>query len=634
VIRDLNLEETADFKAKSGVLHGEPVVDSGSLDSSPARRRRALTVFHSNLSVKVRPGTRLLDVTYLAQDPKVSADVANRLVQSLVDFSFQQRFTATNDVSKWLERQLGDLRDESKRLQGRVVELQQSSGIFGVGGNDLQGRPITYSPVLERFQNSTNELSQAQISRVLKQSIYETVKSGDAELLSQLSGTAFAGAGGAGVQNSLTLLQELRGKESTLQSQISQDASQYGSAYPKLVEERASLAGLQQNIAQEIERIRERAKNDYEIAVRTEKGAQGVYDEDRKSAETLNNKGIEYSILSKEAAQSESLYQDLLRRLKEAGILEGLHSSNITVVDIARPSDRPSEPKRSVYALAGAVLAGLLGIISVFLIEAVDNKLHDTDELAAMNIPVFGIAPVVALRKDSPVEGIGEHSPFSEAIRSLRSTLLISKSGTPPQVIIITSSRASEGKSTISINLAASLSQFQKRVLFVEADLRRPVLERRFHMKTGYGLSNLLTQEETSPVETLTGFPNLFVIPAGPTPPQPAELLGSRRMMDLVDKWKTEYDFIVIDSPPLLPVTDTLSLQELADVSVLVVRAGVTTRIMLRRSYDLLAQHAKDASRPAIGVLLNFVSSSSAAYYGYYGYYGGGKYDNYSQKKD
>lgn len=636
VIRSLNLEETPDFKRSSRrgpfkLFQAKPAPANETLNNSPSRQRVALERFHSNLTVKVRPGTRLLDVTYLAQDPVIAAQVSNHLVQALVDFSFQQKFMATNEVSTWLERQLSDLRDQSKELQGRVVALQQQTDIFGLGATDLQGRPLTYSPVLERLQNSTNQLSQAQINRVLKQSIYTTVRDGDAELISQLSGTAFGAASGAGVQSSLTLIQEMRSRESILKAQISQDASQFGAAYPKLIEERASLAAVQKDIVDEVARIRARSQNDYEVAQKTEQGAQKVFEEDRSAAEKLNNKGIEYSILSKEAEQSESLYQDLLKRLKEAGILEGLHSSNITVVDAARASDLPSEPKRGTYLMVGAIVALILGILAVFLLEAVDNKLHDTDELAAMDVPVFGIAPLLPNAPSAPVYNTDDRSPFAESIRALRSTLLIARSGTPPKVIMVTSSQPGEGKSTISLNLAACLSQYQKRVLFVEADMRRPVLERRQHSRLGTGLSLLLTGEDHPANTALEGFGNLTVIPAGPIPPQPAELIGSERMIELLDKWKKEYDFIVIDSPPLLPVTDTLTLQELADATVMVVRASVTTRIMLRRAMKLLTEHVKDPARPSIGVLLNFVSASSAAYYGYYGYYGGGRYDRYSQ---
>jgi succinoglycan biosynthesis transport protein ExoP len=216
---------------------------------------------------------------------------------------------------------------------------------------------------------------------------------------------------------------------------------------------------------------------------------------------------------------------------------------------------------------------------------------------------------------------------FGESVRRLRSGLLISCSGRPPQVLLVSSASPEEGKSTLALNLAASLSQFEKKVLLVEADMRRPVLRNRLGLEGTDGLSTLLSNRGAdSGLLAVPSNPNLYLLPGGPTPPYPAELLGSQRMHTLVEEWRTEFDFIVMDSPPVLAVTDAQLLEEMADATVLLARVGFTTRAALERAYKLLLMHRKDPARPAIGALLNFVPRRSAAHFGYYGYYGGKKY--------
>ena len=640
VIKDLDLEQNEDFKphfspvgwAMGLISPGGPADPvHASLEDSPGRRGNVVRAFGNNLKVKVTAGTRLLEVDYTNRDPKVAAAVVNHLVQALIDYTFQTKFIATNQVSQWLEGQLGDLRKQSEQLQSRVVALQQGSGIFGVGGTDPQGKPVIYSPVLDRLQQSTAQLSQAQMNRVLKASIAEVVKTGDAEMISQLSGTSIANSSGQGVMNSLTLIQDLRRQQATLQAQIDQDSSQFGAAYPKLIQERASMKGLQQSLQEEIGRTAERAQNDFKVASKAEQGARAAYETDRSAAEKLNDKSIEYAILSKEADQSQALYQDLLKRLKEAGILEGLHSSNVTVVDQATVPARPSKPRVPLYLALGAGLGLLIGCCTALLVDAVDNKIQGAEEIEALHIPLLGIAPQIEAMKTGPrsilLDSRNGDPAFGESIRRLRSGLLISRSGMPPQVLLVSSASPEEGKSTLALNLAASLSQFEKRVLLVEADMRRPVLRRRLGLEGTDGLSTLLSDREAANgLLAVPNNPNLYLLPAGPTPPYPAELIGSQRMHTLVEQWRTEFDFIVLDSPPVLPVTDAQLLEEMADATVLLARVGLTTRVALERAYKLLLLHRKDAARPAIGVLLNFVPRRSSAHYGYYGYYGGKKY--------
>jgi capsular exopolysaccharide synthesis family protein len=640
VVKDLNLEKNRDFQGKFNPIgamlrslspRGQADSPQASLEDSPGRRHNAIAVFSSHLKVKVIQGTRLIQIEYSNRDPKVAAAVVNDLMQSLIDSTFQAKFIAMNQVSDWLAGQLGGLRKNSEDLQARVVALQKDAELFGLGGTDLQGNPIIYSPILDRLKDSTTALSQAELNLILKDAIYQVVKTGNAELISQLSGTSMGGGTSQGISNSLMFVQSLRNQESTLKAQIAQDESQFGPAYPRLIQERASLMGIEQSVRDEIGRMAERAKNDFIVARKTEDGSRNVYEADRTAAEKLSGKTIEYALLAKEADESQSLYQDLLKRLKEAGVLEGLHSSNLTVVDLATPAPAPSTPRVPMLLGSGLFVGVFLGLCSAIATDTIDNKILGIEEIEAINLPLLGLLPRIKSEDKHTSVGLpgAQDSAYSEAIRGLRSTVLLSRSGKPPKVLLVTSGSPGEGKTTIALTLAASMSQLNRKVLLVEADMRRPALSQRLGLQgTRSGLSGLLSGQETIALTaTIPKYPNLEILPSGPTPPYPAELLGSAQMKSQVALWEQKYDFIVLDCPPVLAVTDARLVMELSDVAILVARAGATSRTTLQRAYKVLAPHAKAAALPSIGVVLNAISTRSAGYYDYYGYYGHRKYE-------
>jgi capsular exopolysaccharide synthesis family protein len=628
VIKDLNLEQNSDFQSKVSflgrLLERRSEAKPQSFEDSPRRRQALRRVFDKNLSVRVVPGTRLIQVAYSNPDAAVASQVVNHLVQGLIDYTFQTKFAATNEVSSWLEAQLDDLRKQNEKLQTRVVELQKESGLFGISPtSDQQSRgPVVFSPALSRLEHSTAALVEAKMNTILKGSVYEAVRTGNAELISQLSGTTLSTGVSQGVASGLTVIQTLRSQEATLQAQIAQDAAKLGPANPKLMEERAALRQLQASLQAEINRTAERAKSDYEIARRAEIGAKAINDADRVEAGQLNDKAIEYAIVEREATQSQALYQDLLRRLKEAGIIEGLRASNVTVVDPGRVPARPSSPR--VFLLLALGLGGgfFLGCIGAFLVDAIDNVIRGPQEIETMQLPLLGMLPMF-----SPAAGANPSDTdeaYREALIALRSTLLISRSNTPPKVILVASSGAAEGKSTTAANLAIVMANFGKKVLLLEADLRRPVLHRRFSLKATRGLSQLLS-DRTAQFEavkvSLPKEPELYALAAGPVPPYPAELLGSKRMEEFIAEWRGQFDFIVIDSPPVLPVADARIVSAYADVILLLCRPDHTKRAALSRAYQTLVAHSQDPQSASIGIVVNAISPKSPSYYGYYGYY-------------
>jgi polysaccharide biosynthesis transport protein len=649
VINELHLDQTEDYKEKwsafgwvFGLLgpKGRPDPKGASLEDSPHRRVQVLKIFRKKLTVKVVDGTRLIDVEYLSPDPRLAAAVVNHMLQGLIETGFQERYAATTQASSWLGGQLEDLRAQTQNLQAKVVRLRQDSGVFALGEVDREGKDQVYSPTLDKLQMSTQAVAQAQANRILKGAIYDVVKTGNPEMISGLSGNTILATSSSGIGSSLTLIQNLRMQEATLQGQLQQLSAKFGPSYPKLGEIQGSLNAAQSAIRAEVDRVAGRARNDFIVAEQAEQNTRKDFDVDKSAAETLNNKTIEYQMARQEADQSRSLYEDLLRHLKESGLLAGLRSTNISIVDPGRPTDKPAKPVTLLY-LFGAIAAGLfVGSAAALLRDVTDTKIQDvleiSRELGATPLCVLpyqkertglpagrstaGSSPLVMLPTlDSP------RSIFVESLRSLRTSLMMSRSGAPPRIVLVTSPLAGEGKSFISWNLAILFAQQGKRVLLCDADLRRPQLHKDLQIDAQMGLSTVLTglsdDYGASALVPVPGVPGLYLMPAGPTPPYPAELLSSNHMETLLNVWKSQFDLVLLDSPPILPVTDSVVLSSFVDSVLLIARHQKTPLSALERSYQMLEAVPAESNRK-INVLVNGVREQPAAGHVFYEYPG------------
>jgi succinoglycan biosynthesis transport protein ExoP len=659
VIQNLGLESTWDFQPRfnlvSSVLglvspRGLQDPPQASLEDSPARRLRVLKVFEGHLNVKPVAGTQLIVISYISSSPQISAAVVNQLMKSLVDYTFQTRYNATNEASHWLAGQMDDLRKEAEDLQAKVVQLQREAGVYSLGTADATGKEVAYSATLDRLQQSTVALTQATSDRILKGGIYEMVRSGDPEMISGLAGTSLSGAS-PGVNNSFNLLQTLRAQQAAIETQLATDSSKYGSANPKLQDDRASLAGVNAAVKEEIKRIGERAETDYRAAQITESNMQAIYQRQRAAADQLNNKAVEYSIAKQQAAESRELYETLYQHLKEAGVIEGLRSSNVTVVDPGRVPSKPAQPNIPAY-LGLSIIGGLFfGSAGALFLDSIDDRVQSMEMIErSLDTPLLGVIPSAALsgwRRGSELSptkrakrltggmsittrpDVAAQAPeasstaFSESLRSLRTALLLSRSSAPPRVILITSAAEGEGKTTISLHLAAALARNHSKVVLVEADMRCPTLSNRLSISMDRGLSNMLSgDQENLEVRPFADLLDLAIVPSGPPPPYPAELLGSDRMKELIEKWSNAHDFVIIDSPSLLAVTDAVVLSKLADITLLVTRHAQSTQKGLQRAWQIL----RTDPNTKVGIVLNAVSRDSVAYSDYFGYRGNSYY--------
>ena len=632
VIEDLHLEQTEDYKQKwtpldwvFGLLApaGRPDPKGASLENSPHRRMRVLKIFHRKLTVRPVAGTRLIDVEYLSPDPQLAAAVVNHLLQGLIEKGFQARYDATMQASSWLSSQLTDLRTKTHELQAKEVKLQQEAGVFALGQVDKDGKDQVYNPTLEKLQMATQAEAQAQSNRILKGAINEVVKTGNAELISGLGGNAITGgASSTAIGTSLTLIQNLRLQEATLQGQLQELSAKFGPAYPKIAEVRGNLNAVQGAIRAEVGRVAGRARNDFMVAEQAEEQTRKDFNADKSEAEALNNKTIEYQMVRQEADQTRSLYDDMSRHLKESGLLAGLRSTNISIVDWAKPSDKPAKPVTLLYLLGSIVLGLVVGIVAALLRDVTDNKIQDLREISRE----LGPMPLCVLpyQKEqaaltggtgwvakSPLPALDSpRSLFVEALRSLRTSLMLSRSGAPPRSVLVTSPMAGEGKSFLSWNLAILFAQQGKRVLLCDANLRHPWLHRNLEVSPQVGLSTVLAglspDHGASVVIPVQEVPGLFLIPAGPLPPYPAELLASHQMADLVKLWEGQYDLVILDAPPVLQFTDSVVLSSMVNSVLLMARHQKTPLSALEKSYRML-EEVQSSSDRKINIVINGV---------------------------
>lgn len=653
VIHDLRLETTADYypEHKKGIglppwlfFWRKPVEPmSIPIGEAPNRRYVVLKIFAAHLKVAPVAGTRLIEVSYSDPDPRLAAEVVNHLIQALSDYAFQQRANAVSQSSAWLAGQLAGLRKQTAQSEERAVRLERETGAYGNDGS--------HNLVLARLEGLNDALARAESNRILKEAIYRISQSGDPELISGLAGNSAAGATPA-VSNSLALIQNLRAQEAAARAELAENDARYGPSYPRIGELQAHLDGIEKSIQEEVQRIGERSRTDYEIAVKAEEAAQGSLDEQKKLANEMNDKTVAYGLAKLEADGSRNVYQSLLSELKQAGALEGLKSTNVSVVDPGRvpPSNHPRSPNLPLY-YAAALAAGLfVGCGGALVGDFRDHSIRSLDEMEnLLGVPLLGVVPrlerqsqlwqgiLQALRTGAakaeslPLQLASgapdsrrarKNAAFLEALRSLRTSLLIQSEGQAPKTILVSSSIAGEGKTKVAVHLAAVLAQLGARVLLVDADLRSPAVHRELGLDAGGGLAAALAPEldpEAVPeVHTLAQLPLLSVICGSEPSMMAAELLASSRMSALLDGWRQEYDFVLFDSPPLLFVTDAMILSQMCDATLLVARHRFTAKQAIQRGYQIVRQQFPE--RAALGVVLNGVEADSAEFYDYYGY--------------
>jgi succinoglycan biosynthesis transport protein ExoP len=635
VIKELNLDRQPEFGGKSptSALPSSLDLAPDPLEADPSRTSSLLSSFKGRLTISLLPNSRIMSVRFRDSDPQTAQNVVNKLMGDYQENNYKTRFNNTMQVSDWLGQQLVDLQMKVETSQEKLVRYQKEHEILGID----EKQNITTA----KLDELNRALTIAESERMGKEAFYRLLESGDPDAIASSAG-GLDGPGGGG-QSASGLLETLRSKQADLKIQIADLNTQFGPSYPKLAQLNNQLAEIEVQLQSEMKKIASKVKGQYTTALGREDLLSQALEKQKQAANKLNENAIEYSLLKRDLETNRQLYEGLLEKLKEAGISEGLKSNNFQIVNSARVPTYPVEPNVPRNLGFAFVLGLTSGVGLAFLLEGLDNTVRTTEQAQAISgLPPLGMIPLgskttrdgasskrlILASSNEAVELITHVRPQSqmaESYRALRTSLLLSHLGAPPKVIMVTSALPQEGKSTTSINCAVVLAQKGVRVLLIDCDLRRPSIHKTLGMGPRSGLSNVLTGSVTlkQAITVAPTLPNLDVLPAGTPPPNPAELLASTNMRDVLAELRDKYDHIVLDTPPTLSVTDAVVLSPRADAIVLVIRSGSTTKQALRRSRDILMQVNARVS----GVLLNAVDLSSPDYYYYYEYQG--KYAQY-----
>ncbi len=740
VARDLNLANDPRFFGRKP----DAPPTHFSIDD-PAVRQSIIGKIRSSLRVALVLHTDIIRITFSSLDPKLSADVVNKIIAEYIQRSYETRYASTQRVSQWLSGQLDDLKQQVESSESQMIDAQKRLGMVGLDASR--------SEATVAVESLTMANSDARIARILAESRYNTLKSmgskavepssipsgsyslpassgseigsgvsggmspggassglsgstlgggyagggysgssmgmgggysgggmgsasgyGSSSLYGSSSmqgggssfggysggmsggmagasptagaplgynGAPLGGSGGGGsslITNGSTptpapMMQNLHMQLAGMEAAYAESQATLGPNNPTSLSEKAQIEELKHQLALEQERMVQASHEAYIIASNTEKQTSSSLNDEKNNAYKLRDDLVTYTQRQREYEANRILYDGLRQRLRTAGVEAGLESAEIDIVDQAVPAAQPTMQSKTTILIVCVLVGLMVGVGIAFLLESLDTGLSSIAEIEQITeLPSLAVIP--RARRSAAAEGATlspaarnitvltqPKSQFAEAIRSLRTALLLSSTtGHPPKFILFTSATPSEGKTTTSSNFACILAQRDVSVLLIDADLRRPNVHHRFGLNGKVGVSTILTGSSTleNSVQQIPEVPNLFVLPSGPVPPFPTEMITSQAMDDLLEHCGKMYTHVIIDSPPILSVTDGVLLARKADAVALVIRHGKSGKHIVRRARDLLVRSGVALS----GIVLNAVDLNAPEYYGYYGYSG------------
>jgi len=558
----------------------------------------ALDGFLANLTVSPVRNSRLVELEYASPNAELAASVANGIAHAYIEQNLEFKFTSSKEASDWLGQRLGEQR---KKVEDSESALQQYRE-----RNDAVSLEERQNIVVQKLADLSTAVTRAKTERLQKEAAYNQIRSVEGSRAAL--DTIPAILSNQFVQQQKTQLAEL-------QRQQAQVSEKLGPRHPDMVRLRLAIEAADARIQGEIAKVVQSQKNDYDTSLAQEQSLARALEQQKQDALAFNRKGIEYGSLQRDAASNRQIFDSLLQRTKETGISGELKTSNIRIVDLAEVPRSPASPNRLMNLAVGLVAACLFACAFVFFFEYVDDRIKAPGEIKAhLGVPFLGMVPVVADSSDgsSPLLHRGVQPGFGEALRTLRTNVLFSSTEDGGQTLAVTSSGPGEGKTVVASNLALALAQTGQRVLLIDADMRRPRVHEVLQQRQEPGLSNVLTGDSKYNDSVLaienTG---LSVLTAGHMPPNPAELLGSKRFEDLLIMLKARFDWVVIDTPPVMAVTDAPIITHITDGVLFVVGSEMTSRGVAQTAIEQLV----NANARIVGAVLNRVDLDNNGYY-------------------
>jgi capsular exopolysaccharide synthesis family protein len=574
-----------------------------------ATQSAVVDAFLARLTISPVKTSRLVDLRFESREPESAARAVNALAREYIEQNMEFKFMASKEASDWLGQRLTE---ERRKVEAAEIALQRYKE-----QSDSVSLEERQNIVVQKLADLNAAVTKAKTERIEKESLYNQLKNLQTDRMALDSFPAIL---------SNSFIQALKTQLALSQREQAQMAERLGDRHPDMVKVRSAVQTTEAKLQGEVAKVVQSVRNEYLSSQAQEKGLMAELDAQKGLALALNRKAIEYGVLQRDAESSRQLFQSLMQRAKETGVSGELKTSNIRIVDAAEVPRGPVRPNKMVDLTFAIFGGGMLAIGLAFFFEYLDNRIKGPEDIKTyLRLPFLGMIPVVSNGGSiSPIAINGTTPNFSEAFRSVRTNVLFSCTERGPHVILITSTKPAEGKTVVASNLAVALAQTGQRVLLIDTDMRRPKLHQLFDHQLEPGLSNVLVgNAKASEAMHQTSVPGLWLLAAGLIPPNPAELIGSQRFREFLKTLGEHFEWLVLDSPPTMAVTDASILAHVASGVVFVVGADMTNRYAAQRAIERL----EAAQARFLGGVLNLADVEHNGYY--YSQYYHKDYANY-----
>ncbi len=565
----------------------------------------AVKAFEKRLTVETVKDSDLVNVSYEAKNPELAAQVANETVQAFIDQNIDMRTAPARSYMAWLNGELNKIKDrmnesadslENFKRSERIVGGDRSSNVTLAALNDLNAKLL--SAVARRYQT---EIKYQQVMKL------SSVPDGLMSLPDVLNNK---------------VIQNLQAQETMISRDMAEKSKKYGDKHPVMIRLANEMKQIKKQVNEEVKLVANGIKNDYDEAQREEQTLRSAFNRQKAEAMSYDRSSAEYELRKQDVEGAKEIYGQVLKKAQESNIMGTINVSSVQLIDKATPPKVPSKPKKVLNMLLGIVLGLFTGVGFALISEHMDNTYTSPEELEEnLGVPMLGVVPKSSRQDDRKPENIAAVSdpisPMAESFRTIRSNILLSRKNHSPRVIQVCSAMHGEGKSTVSVNLAAIMAAAGERILLLDGDMRRPRLHKAFEVPNARGLSSLITKKaELADVLRKTKIPNLSFIPSGPLYSNPGEMLGSTAMFNLMAGLREQFDRVLIDCPPYLGIADASLLTPLSDGVVLVVRSGKTIKDAVHK----IKKNMDTIKAEILGVVLNDMAIRSVDYYYHYNY--------------
>ncbi|MBT3386831.1 MAG: polysaccharide biosynthesis tyrosine autokinase [Desulfobacula sp.] len=559
-------------------------------------------IIKNNISVSPVENSRILQIGYMSDNPAVSAQIANSVAQAYIDELVDMQMEVSGYSIGWMKKKSEIQRINLEESEKELYEYKKKHDIVMVEDK------ITVLP--ERLSDLSRNLTVAETKRQELLAIYNQVKNIRKGQLETITVIAEAPS-----------IKSINLQIQIIQQKISELSKKYGPKHPRMSTAKNELTTLKNAKYQELGKIVQTIKNEYLLAQSNERDLKELLAQTRFDAARFGEKSIQLGILQRKVDTNRYLYDALVKKMKESGITERSQAVNVWVIEKAQLPEYPAKPRKKRNILLGIILGLFGGLGLAFFLEYLDNTVKTPEDVEEkFDIPVISTIDFLKDKEQTIIQNVlnDSSSLIAESFEGLRTSIMLSSGDNPLKTILISSIIPGEGKSSISACLAITTAQSGKKVLLIDADMRRPVQHKNLNLENTSGLSSFLAGvSDAKGLELNSPIENLDVITAGPIPPNPSELLDSKKFVSLLSDASEIYDRIIIDTPPLASVTDPIILSQHVDGFIIVTWAGKTTYEMLGNGLKKL----KEADAPITGLVLNRFSAKKSGYYYNYGDY-------------